>query len=141
MKKTLLLAMTLLTVAFSACAQDKADASKVKHLTYYEFIKKVWNFEANPNTFEYKGKLPAIIDFYADWCGPCRKQIPVLAEVERLVPGVRIGKVNVDDNPELAARFGVNTIPYLAVFRDGDKIRDFVGVQSAETLRAALADV
>lgn len=112
MKKTLLLAMTLLTVAFSACAQDKADASKVKHLTYYEFIKKVWNFEANPNTFEYKGKLPAIIDFYADWCGPCRKVAPILEKLAQEYDGkLMVYKINVDQEKELAAAFQVRSIP------------------------------
>lgn len=81
-----------------------------------------------------------LVDFWAPWCGPCRKQIPILEELATRLPNVKIGKVNVDENPELAAHFGVNTIPYLAVFHDGAKVRDFVGVQTADTLQAALAD-
>ena len=64
MRKTILLAMVILATAFTANAQDKKEESKVKHLTYKEFTKKVWDFEKDPSTFVYKGKLPAVIDFY-----------------------------------------------------------------------------
>jgi thioredoxin len=112
MKKTLLLAMTLLTVALSAQAQGKTDASKVKHLTYKEFIKKVWDFETHPNTFEYKGKLPAVIDFYADWCGPCRKVAPIMEQLAKEYDGkLLVYKINVDNEKELAAAFQVRSIP------------------------------
>lgn len=79
-----------------------------------------------------------LVDFWAPWCGPCRMQIPILDQVAEKVPGVKIGKVNVDDEPDLAAQFGVNTIPYLLVFKDGQKKADFVGLRQANVLIDAL---
>ena len=112
MKKTLFIAMMLLAIGSSACAQDKKDESKVKQLTYKEFIKKIWNFESSPNTFIYKGKLPAVIDFYADWCGPCRRVAPIMEKMAEEYDGqLLVYKVNVDQEKELATAFGVKSIP------------------------------
>ena len=112
MKKTILLAMVILATTFTACAQDKKDESKVKQLTYKEFLKKVWNFENNPNTFVYKGKLPAVIDFYADWCGPCRRVAPIMEQMAEDYEGkLLVYKVNVSEEKDLAAVFQVRSIP------------------------------
>ena len=94
MKKTILIALTIIAMSLSANAQEEKKESKVIHLTYKEFIKKVWDFEKDPNTFNYKGKLPAIVDFYADWCGPCRRVAPIMermAEEYEHRPGARTG--------------------------------------------------
>lgn len=112
MKKSILIAIAILAFGFTANAQEKKEESKVKHLTYNEFLKKVWDFEKNPNTFIYKGELPAIIDFYADWCGPCRRVAPIMEKLAEEYDGkLLIYKVNVDQEKELAAAFQVKSIP------------------------------
>jgi len=77
-----------------------------------------------------------LVDFYADWCMPCRMLAPVLEELAREVPHLRIVKVDVDQNPELALRYRVNSIPYLLVFRDGKPVAQHLGFADKATLRA-----
>ena len=76
-----------------------------------------------------------LVDFWAEWCGPCRLQLPILYEVvEEIVEIANIGKVNVDQELELAHQFGVQSIPTLILFKDGKVIDIMVGLQSKETL-------
>ena len=112
MRKVIFIAMVILATALTSNAQEEKKVSKVKHLTYSEFKKLVWDFEKNPNTFVYKGKLPAIIDFYADWCGPCRRVAPIMEKLAEEYDGkLLIYKVNVDQEKDLAAAFQVKSIP------------------------------
>lgn len=85
-----------------------------------------------------QSEVPVLVDFYADWCMPCRMLGPVLEELAREVPSVRIVKVNVDENPELAMRYRVTSIPYLLVFRDGKPVAQHLGLADKATLRALL---
>ena len=88
------------------------EAGEVITLTKAEFLTKVFNYEKNPNQWVYEGKKPCIIDFYADWCGPCRQVAPVLKELAGEYKGkIIIYKINVDKEKELAAVFGVQSIP------------------------------
>ena len=110
MKKTLLIALILVVAGINANAQNKT--SKVIHLTYKEFLNKVWDFEKDPSTFNYKGSVPAIVDFYADWCGPCRKIAPVMEKLAEEYDGrLVVYKINVDQEKDLATAFGVSSIP------------------------------
>lgn len=80
-----------------------------------------------------------IVDFWAEWCGPCRMQGPILDQLEEEIGSkVKVCKLNVDDHPDIAQRFGVFSIPTLIAFRDGKQIRKAVGVQSKEQLIAML---
>ena len=95
--------------------------------------------ELNPQTFpDFISSGLALVDFWAPWCGPCRMQIPILDQVAQKMPEVKIGKINVDDHGDLAAQYGVNTIPYLVIFKDGKKAADFVGMRQANVLIDAL---
>ena len=112
MKKNILIALVLIATSVMAFAQEKKGESKVKHLTYKEFLHKVWNFESYPNTFKYKGKIPAVIDFYADWCGPCRRVAPIMEKLANEYDGkLLVYKVNVDQEKDLASVFDVKSIP------------------------------
>ncbi|MDY0148833.1 MAG: thioredoxin [Kiritimatiellia bacterium] len=79
-----------------------------------------------------------LVEFWAPWCGPCRMQLPILEQVAEQMSEVKIGKVNVDDHGELATDFGVRTIPYLVMFKNGEKVADFVGLRQANVLTEAL---
>ncbi len=72
---------------------------------------------------------PVLLDFYADWCGPCRMLAPVLDSIAREREDILIGKINVDEEPELAAEFGVLSIPTLAVLRDGKVVSQSAGAR------------
>ena len=111
MKKIIILA-AIIAVSLSSFAQDNAPASRIKHLTYKDFLKEIWDFEKNPKSFEYKGKTAAIVDFYADWCGPCRKVAPIMEKLAKTYEGkLKIYKINVDQEKALAGAFGVRSIP------------------------------
>ena len=85
---------------------------KTIQLTKAEFLKKVADYESNPSEWKYLGDKPAIIDFYADWCGPCKMVAPVLEELAAEYEGkIDIYKVNTESEKELAAAFGIRSIP------------------------------
>jgi thioredoxin 1 len=80
-----------------------------------------------------------LVDFWAPWCGPCRMQLPILEEVAGRVAGKAIiAKVNVDEAPELAGRFGIQSIPTLLLFKDGLQVKEFAGTQSRAVLMSAI---
>ena len=87
--------------------------TEMEHLTKATFLEKVFNYEKNKD-WKYEGDLPCLIDFYADWCGPCKMVAPVLEELSKEYEGkIHIYKVDTEDQQELAAAFGIRSIPSL----------------------------
>ncbi|MBN2215150.1 MAG: thiol reductase thioredoxin [Bacteroidales bacterium] len=87
-------------------------SDKPIHLTKADFLEKVMDYEKNPSAWIYKGELPCLIDFYADWCAPCRITSPILEELAREYSGkIHVYKIDVQSEQELAAVFGIQGIP------------------------------
>ena len=116
--------------------------TRVVHITKADFLKKVYDFEKNPDEWKYLGSQPAIVDFYADWCGPCRQLSPVLDELAKEYSGkLTIYKVNVDNERGLATFFGIRSIPTLLFIPMKGKPQRSLGALSKTELKGIIKDV
>lgn len=113
----------------------------MEHLTKESFKEKIFDFE-NKKEWEFNGDLPCIIDFYADWCGPCKMVTPVLEELSKEYDGkINIYKINTEDQQELAAMFGISSIPSLLFIPKDDKPQMATGALPKQAFVDAIKDV
>ncbi len=154
MKKTAW--MFLLFASLTACASgtenketnnnnssnNKQSKMKTIQLTKAEFIKKVVDYEKNPSTWNYLGDKPAIIDFYADWCGPCKVVAPILEELAGEYDGqIYIYKINTETEQELASVFGIRSIPSLLFIPMGESPQMAQGALPKNELKRVIDEV
>jgi thioredoxin len=112
------------------------------HLTKTEFLEKVVNYETNPTEWKYLGDKPCLIDFYADWCGPCKAVAPVLEELAKEYDGqIYIYKINTDQEQELAGAFGIRSIPSLLFVPMEGQPRMSMGAMPKDQLKQAIDEV
>ena len=123
-------------------AATEKPTTRVVHITKADFLKKIYDFEKNPDEWKYLGSQPAIVDFYADWCGPCRQLSPVLDELAKEYSGkLTIYKVNVDNERGLATFFGIRSIPTLLFIPMKGKPQRSLGALSKTELKGIIKDV
>ena len=98
--------------------------------------------EINKDNFELvkTSEKPVLLDFYAVWCGPCRMVSPIVDEIAEERDDIMVGKVNVDEEPELASAFGVTSIPMLAVIKNGEVVNQSMGAMPKHQILALLED-
>lgn len=118
---------------------ETTENGKVIHLNKADFLTKVYNYEKNPNEWKYEGDKPAIVDFYATWCGPCKMIAPLLEEMAKEYDGqIVIYKVDTDKEPELSAAFGIRSIPTLLFIPAEGEPQIGQGAMPKATLKKAI---
>ncbi|MBO5728263.1 MAG: thioredoxin [Paludibacteraceae bacterium] len=145
MKQRILTLLVAVVMAFAVSAQvptTEQATVKVTHLTKAEFLAKVMNYEKNPTEWIYLGDKPCLIDFYASWCGPCKRLAPVLDELAQEYAGeIYIYKIDTEKERELAAVFGVRSIPTLLFCPMGENPQIAQGALPKEQLKEAIDKV
>ncbi|MFZ4520640.1 MAG: thioredoxin [Bacteroidales bacterium] len=138
MKKLTFILLLFVSYTLNACNNsDNSDKSntgniegQVNKLTAESFQKLVWDYKSSPKDWKFIGDQPCIIDFYADWCRPCKMVAPIMDELSKEYAGkVRIYKVNTDEQKELAALFNINSIPAVLFIPKSGKPQMSVGAQ------------
>jgi thioredoxin len=142
--KELLITLAIISVAFVSCTKaSNPDNSKaiIIHLTDLAFKQKVFNYEKNKE-WKYEGNLPAIVDFYADWCGPCKKLSPIIEEVAKEYKGkIIVYKVDTDVEKVLSSNMGIQSLPTLVFIPKTGAPQVSMGLISKETLVKAINDI
>jgi thioredoxin 1 len=119
----------------------KKNLKMAEHLTKETFIEKIFDFE-NETEWKYKGERPAIIDFYADWCGPCKMVAPVIEQLSEEYKGlVDVYKIDTEDQQELASVFGIRSIPSLLFIPVGAQPQMAAGALPKDAFVNAFADI
>lgn len=114
---------------------------KLEHLTIETFKEKVFNYETNKE-WKFEGEIPAIIDFYADWCGPCKTVAPILEELQaEYGEKLNIYKVNTEEQKELSSVFGIQSIPSLLFIPKEGQPQMAMGALPKETFKQAISEV
>ena len=114
---------------------------KLEHLTNETFKEKIFNYESNKE-WKFEGEIPAIIDFYADWCGPCKTIAPILEELkDEYGDKLDIFKVNTEEQRELSSVFGIQSIPSLLFIPKEGQPQMAMGALPKETFKQAISEV
>lgn len=147
-RRTMLLAASIFSLLFAGCEtkamNNHKNENKMKtiELTKADFLKRVVDYEKNPNEWQYLGDKPAIIDFYASWCGPCKMVAPILEELAEEYDGqIYIYKVNTENEQELAALFGIRSIPSILFIPMNDKPQMATGAMPKHAFKDAIDKV
>lgn len=120
----------------------KGKQTMVTELTKKDFFEKITNYEANPNKWVYNGKKPAIVDFFATWCGPCKGLAPVLAEIaEEYKDQIDVYKVDIDKENELASAFGIRSVPTLLFIPMDGQPQMAMGALPKSELKKAIDEI
>jgi len=129
------------TEKLQAGIATKKSKIEMEHLTKETFLEKVFNYEENKD-WKYEGDLPCIIDFYADWCGPCKMVAPILEELSKEYEGkIHIYKVDTEDQQELAAAFGIRSIPSILFVPMDEQPQMAQGALPKATFKKAIEEV
>ncbi|WP_346702684.1 thioredoxin [Barnesiella sp. An22] len=150
-KRLMIWAVSLVALLLASCETQatnndknnkKENKMKTIELTKADFLKKVMDYETNPNEWKYLGDKPAIIDFYASWCGPCKMVAPILEELAEEYDGqIYIYKVNTEEEQELAGLFGIRSIPSILFIPMGEQPQMATGAMPKSSFKEAIDKV